>query len=43
MTIVNIKVQVQANGAEVPAEGTVRWLSALTETRCNTHCYAVYG
>ncbi|AYN58856.1 tail protein [Arthrobacter phage Richie] len=25
MTIVNIKVQVQANVAEVPAEGTVRW------------------
>lgn len=25
MTLVNIKVQVEANGAEVPAEGTLRW------------------
>lgn len=25
MTAVNIKVQVQANGAEIPAEGTLRW------------------
>jgi hypothetical protein len=25
VTVVNIKVQLQANGAEVPAEGTLRW------------------
>jgi hypothetical protein len=25
VTVVNIKVQIQANGAEVPAEGTLLW------------------